>query len=627
MTPETKAFIEFATSVKQQYLIHWQIALDAQAAAEVRDSYTDVTDFLDELIGVIAKNNPKTNYLNQFLNDISTAVNYLPYRGETNNGFVKGNERVVAGNLKANLQNIKNLLSAMKFKLNFFKKLGFFNDNIVAIGANGSGKTSLSDRLKVYLSNNGVVIAAQRVLLVPIIDSVSNPSKTHSELKNIQTTDKKNKNPNNFHLLRDEFGIVLKNLISENNALGNDYRTKALELSKNGISIPQPPISNLDTTLRIWNSLITHRKISCHDGINIMVEWAKTEPYPIVEASDGEKVMLYLIAQVLQAPADGFIIIDEPEMYLHKTILKKLWDVLEKERNDCIFIYLTHDLDFATSRTIAKKVWIKSFIHPDSWEIESLPENELPESLLMELLGSRKNILFCEGEKGKIDEKIYNILFPDYTISPVGGCFEVINHTKAFNKIPNITTKAFGLIDSDHHPVDRLSRLKSHNIYHFKVAEVENLLLDEEFLRKLGSSILADIALIPNIKSDTVAELNKYKESQASNFITARIDYYFKDSNLKKGNTLVDLESNFAKFISEINIKELYNERIKELDDIISSSDYVKTISVFNNKGVNSCVQKHFKITDFTDRAIKLLQSDESTHAILLKYFPNELAK
>ena len=147
-----------------------------------------------------------------------------------------------------------------------------------------------------------------------------------------------------------------------------------------------------------------------------------------------KKLCYISLLKFLQAPSQGFIVIDEPEMYLHKTILKKLWDILESERNDCLFIYLTHDLDFATSRTSAKKIWIKSFTHPDKWEIEDIPTDEIPETLLFELLGSRKNILFCEGVKGSIDERVYSILFPELTIMPVGSCFDVINHTKAFNK-------------------------------------------------------------------------------------------------------------------------------------------------------------------------------------------------
>jgi hypothetical protein len=40
---------------------------------------------------------------------------------------------------------------------------------------------------------------------------------------------------------------------------------------------------------------------------------------------------------------------------------------------------------------------------------ETINNNELPEELLLELLGSYKKVLLCEGEVGG-DEKIYNIL-------------------------------------------------------------------------------------------------------------------------------------------------------------------------------------------------------------------------
>src|SRR5690606_4587480 len=75
--------------------------------------------------------------------------------------------------------------------------------------------------------------------------------------------------------------------------------------------------------------------------------------------SDGERVVFYLIGKCLQAPSKSIIIVDEPEIHLHKAIMSKLWNALEQERNDCLFVYLTHDLEFAISRTAAKKIWLK----------------------------------------------------------------------------------------------------------------------------------------------------------------------------------------------------------------------------------------------------------------------------
>jgi hypothetical protein len=341
--------------------------------------------------------------------------------------------------------------------------------------------------------------------------------------------------------------------------------------------------------------------------------------------SDGEKVMLFLIAQVLQAPKDGFIIVDEPEMYLHKTILKKLWDRLEFERPDCLFIYLTHDLDFATSRTTSKKIWIKSFTYPDTWEIENIPDNEIPETLLFELLGSRKNILFCEGEKGSIDEKIYNILFPHFTITPVGNCFQVINHTKAFNKIPNVNIKSIGIIDTDYHTEERIKSIKKENIYSYRVSEPENLLLDEDFLTRLSETILTDKSKIEKIKKEIIKELTTKKELQIANYLSNKVNYYFQNSHVKKGNELSSIIDNLQTFVNVVKLTDWYSEREKELNEIIESENYQLILSIFNDKGLKKIANKHFEISNFTERAIKLLQNDSSTHKLLKKYFPAEI--
>ncbi|WP_295799567.1 DUF4435 domain-containing protein [Mucilaginibacter sp.] len=625
MNEKTENFIEFVEKAKDEYLVTRKIAIDAKSDEKLLDFYDEINYFLKCLIDTVAKEDYKINYLNQFREDIQLSFNYLPYRGQPSNDFVFGNERHIVQELYNHKRELEEIFKALNFKLEFFKKLNFFNNNVVVVGANGSGKTSISNKFKEFMADNGVVISAQRILLVPTFNSVNNYSNTLNDLKAVQVRDKSNKNHENIAALQTEFEILLKNLISENNLLSNNYRIEAQELALKGEQIPPPSKSNLDKTIDIWNSLISHRKIECKDGMNIMVALDNGSRYPSVQMSDGEKVMLFLIAQVLQAPRDGFVIVDEPEMYLHKTILNKLWDSLENQRGDCIFIYLTHDLDFATSRITAKKIWIKSYFFPDKWDMEVIPENELPESLLMELLGSRKNVLFCEGEKGKIDEKVYNILFPNYTITPVGGCFEVISHTKAFNKIPNTNIKAIGLIDSDHHPTERLSKLRLNSVYHFSVAEVENLLLDEDFLKKLASNLMVNSEAIDSIKKDILKDLNAKKEIQAANFVSSRMDYYFKDSNVIKGNSLENLEANFSKFTGEMKIKESYEKRVEELSNIVKSNNYKMAICVYNNKSINIYVERHFKITDFTDRAIKLLQFDGTTHRLLLKYFPSEL--
>lgn len=615
-------------------IVNFQESLSKKVDTNITTSQTfeDVSKHLSILQDFVTNNELSANYISQFTNEINQTLNLFPYRNQISLEFIQPSQEY---SVKLALENqniaLENQLKLMQFNFDFFSKLGFFQNNVVAVGANGSGKTSLSNELKKYLPQNGVVIAAQKILIVPTFSGISNETSTNQRLIETQSADKTLKttystesNGNAYHIIANlglEFKVLLDNLLAERSSI----RNKFCDAINDGGTDTKVPQTKLDVALNIWNSLIQHRKIECADGINITLSGSGISSYEAFQMSDGEKVALYLIAQILQAPKDGFIIVDEPEMYLHKTILNKLWNILEKERQDCIFIYLTHDLDFATSRPTAKKVWIRSFIHPNHWEIENIPENELPEPLLLELLGSRKTILFCEGKKGSIDEKVYNILFPQYTITPIENCFAVINYTKAFNKLKGTTVNAVGLIDSDHHDNNRLEAIKSENIFSFSMTEIENLFLDESYLKLLVAQLLKDENTITLIKDEVINLLEKEKELQISNYVSAKINYYFKDSHVSKGNSLEDVKKHYMLFSDEVKIQEWYDKRLIELDEIISTKNYIKTLEVFNNKGLKSIANRHLKISDFTESSIRLLQFNQIAPTILLTHFPEEL--
>ncbi|MBC7488079.1 MAG: AAA family ATPase [Cytophagaceae bacterium] len=629
---EKQTFLESIEKFIIQLALHKQLAIDSEVNEHAIYLHNRAIDQLDKLKNKVLHSELKPNYINQFQNDVNQLANYFQYRGadsiDLSDLHIKDQ---VKNNIEVYSDNVERQLNQLEFNFGFFNKLGFFENNIVAIGANGSGKSTLSNELKKYLPKSGVVIAAQKILVIPTFSGISNVNSTNEKLQNNQNLDKTlrttystESNGNAYGILVQvggEFQILLDNLLAERSAIINIF---CHDLKNGGTNITVPD-TKLDKALLIWNSLIQHRTLECTDGINLTLKAIDKSVYAAHQMSDGEKVMLYHIAQVLQAPKNGFIIVDEPEMYLHKTILKKLWDILEKERQDCIFVYLSHDLDFATSRTTAKKVWIRSFSYPSTWEIENIPENELPENLLLELLGSRKNILFCEGDKGSTDEKLYNLLFPEYTVTPVGSCFSVMNYTKAFNKISNIIVRAFGIIDSDHHDLKRLESLKSDSIFSFSMAEIENVFLDEEFLKLIASKILVDESLVDAIKRDVLEALSKEIELQISNYVSTKINYYFKDSHVSKGNSLAEVEKNHKRFSDEIKIQEWFAQRRTTIEKIIEEKNYVKALSIYNNKGLRKIVNYHFKISDYPDRAIRLIQFDNSCHTILLNHFPQEL--
>jgi len=572
----------------------------------------------------------KINYRNQVIDDCLGIIDaFKPELGMDTKDIEEEQKPFIKDYYFDVLNNLNNALKIASFNLDLFSKFNFFNNNIVAIGANGSGKSTLSAKLKEYLPKSAMTISAQKLLIIPVFKNITNPNDTVKELKKSQSYEKSTRfilESDRSHspeadAIKNEFKFLLNNLLSENNTLNNKYVQSVREGE-----VCELPISKLFNAIDIWNSLIEHRVLDCSDGININLKSINSEnTYPAYQMSDGEKVVLYYIAHVLQAPQNGFVIVDEPEMYLHKTLLSKLWDILETEREDCIFVYLTHDLEFATSRNTAKKVWIKSFNHPDEWEIENIPSNELPEALLLKLLGSRKRILFCESESGKIDEKIYNLLLSDFTITPVKTCFDVINYTKAFNELPNRTAEAFGLIDSDHHDPDRLLSLQAQNVFSLNVSEVENLLFDEGFLRNFSKQMMCDEDVVSTIKSEVIERLSNTKELQVANYISAKINYYFKSSHVSKGNTRADVKEHYSRFTDNISIDDWHDTRETELQGIIDSKDYDRALCVINDKGLKAIANRNFNIGNFQEKALSYLQFNHSSHQHLLKHLPSEL--
>jgi len=621
--------VQIVEQIKSTLNHHIEISNILEIDEEKSKTYDEAESICDTITERLIKNNIKENYLRQLQQNFDNLLKQLPYRTQQNTEVFKIPQNQIR--YKTQLENSINQfgvqLEQLRFNFDFFNKLNFFSDNIVAIGANGSGKTSLANHLKGYLQNNGIIVSAQRVLNIPQFNTIQNPTKTLTQLKQYQQYDKTYKSEQSYGYLHNEFNIVLQNLLADNIADNNNFTKQALELAKRNEPIPNPGISKLIKTFSIWNDLIEHRIIETVDGINIVVK-TKDNPihYQAIQMSDGEKVILYLIAQILQAPKDGFIIIDEPEVHLHKTILKKLWNRLETERDDCIFIYLTHDLDFATSRNLAKKIWLKSYNPPQTWEIENIPSNELPESLMLELLGSRKTILFCEGEKGKIDENIYQLLFSDYTIMPVGNCTSVINYTRAYNKLPNTYTKAFGIIDADFHETAEISSLKEDYIFTYKVAEPENLFLNGDFLLLLAKQLMKDSVInIDSIKTDILSKFETDKELQISNYLSAKINYLYSASHVRKGNTKDKVSENLNSFNENIKIEDWFVERELEIDKIIAEKDYDRAILYYNNKGLKQIVSQQFKIADFQESSLRLLARNADAKKILLQYYPDEL--
>lgn len=530
------------------------------------------------------------------------------------------------------LSGINNLIEIYAF----YKALGFAQQNTVIVGANGCGKTSLANLLQKSLNiSDGIVIPAQKLLIFPSFANTPTYNSAQSHFDKYQksiyddkvTFDAQKMDDFEWQLTQkygSEMVKVLGMLLGQRQLRINQAASKY----SNDESVSKEDFRGiLDDVIEIWNQLIEHRTLFCNDSNQLKIKYGSII-YDAHQMSDGERVIIYLAGRVLFAPKDSIIITDEPELHLHKSIANKLWDLLENKRSDCRFIYFTHDLDFATSRN-CQKGWIKNFHYPNSWSIELIQENIIPEELLLKLVGSRKPVLFCEGKVNSPDKQIYEVLFPNYTIQEVDSCKNVINYTKAFNSIPGVSTKAYGIIDKDFRNSAQISKFEQEGIFTYGVSEIENLLISEEFLSEY-CKVKSETVDIEKIKEHVLSEFKNSIESQISLYLSAYIDFMFKECHLRKADTKEKVQENYNTFLSGIDIEETYKKRKEYLSEIIDSKNYKNLITVANHKGLTTKVAQEFGLrgrNEYIERAIQVIRRDLEAQNIIKNYFPDALTQ
>jgi len=246
---------------------------------------------------------------------------------------------------------------------------------MIFVGANGCGKTRLAVHIEDILSDRGHRISAHRALnLNPRVAKIGEREalfglRTGNPAVNAHISHKASSRWQQkaaVSLLND-FDFLIQALFADqgNMALATHNRNRAGDHT-----LAEP--TKFEKLAGIWERLLPHRKLVI-SGDDIRVSAADSAaPYPASEMSDGERAIFYMIGQALAAAADSVIIIDEPELHVHRSIMSKLWDELEAARQDCAFVFITHDLEFAASR-VAQKFVIRSFDLAPSWTLEEVP--------------------------------------------------------------------------------------------------------------------------------------------------------------------------------------------------------------------------------------------------------------
>ncbi|WEG73490.1 AAA family ATPase [Vagococcus intermedius] len=527
--------------------------------------------------------------------------------------------------LYTNLYNIKNQIE--KIKALFI--ISEVKDTIVIVGANGSGKSSFVSNLKDTSLPNLFVLPAQKYLFFSkdthnrhdvTIDSYQDI------LINTNQIDIGKKDSGSFELSR-TFTYPFSYLIT---ALVKEYADITTRRHRNEDKF-ENKIPLWDTLETIWNELIPNISFNIDSNDRTITINKNGQKYDINGLSDGEKCILFYIGNILIAPENSYIVVDEPETFLNPSIYNKLWDLLILERPDCQFIFTSHTMDFINNRTNSTYVWCKEFGYPDIFEMEVLDKNiDFPMTLLTELVGSRKKILFCEGDYDSWDNQIYSKLFLDnYYVKPVKGHKDVIQYTKGYNEIASLHgNTAFGIIDRDFFNNRAIEKHESNNILLLPYNEIEMFLLDENIINSVLKSTNSPeecTQKFENFKNEFFKKIETRKNVIILSMAKNHIDTLIEGSLVENFTSKDGISNHISMIPTKINVDQIYNEISEKITHLLNQKDYEQLLQVCNLKGeILNGLGNTLLDSNYAERAIKRIQLDGSLRDTLKsKYFKN----
>ena len=329
-----------------------------------------------------------------------------------------------------------------------------------------------------------------------------------------------------------------------------------------------------------------------------------------------------MIAQTFSAENDALIIVDEPELHVHRSIMSKLWDELEGARQDCGFVFITHDLEFAASRH-AQKFVIRSFAATPAWEIEPVPAAcEFSEEIATLILGSRKPVLFVEGTDNSLDLAIYRCCYPDWTIIPRGSCEEVIHSVVTMRRNAHLTrVTCSGLVDSDDYNAADAEHLRTLGIETLSVSEIENIVLLPSVSREIaleegyeGDNLESCLIELKQKVFDSLAREGA-KDSAVTRYCRRRIDRMLKKIDLSEAKDVAGITSEYNWQTSALKIADTAAQAMARIQEAIAQSDLPKLLANYDNKGLFAIASAHLKrnkVSDFASWLTRVLMNGKA---------------
>jgi hypothetical protein len=351
--------------------------------------------------------------------------------------------------------------------------------------------------------------------------------------------------------------------------------------------------------------------------IKVVIESAELKavredtPYSVAKMSDGERIALVLIAEVIAAPTGAAFLIDEPEVHLHRAIVVPLISSLMLQRPDCIFVIGTHELELVASCPESAVAVLRSCLWKGAvisgWEIDKIARTgEISEDVRVDILGSRRKILFFEGVATSLDTPLYSLMFPNASVRSKENCREVERAVSGLRAIEDMHhTRVFGMIDGDGMLQEQVLAFEAKGIYPLSVHSVESLYYAEEVLtaiakRQSETLGIDECSLLEEAKAKALKTLDG--DGITAHLASRIVERQIRDSLLGHLPNRADIISATQGDVS-VSIPNSYPAELAKLQLLLATADITKIISRYpvRESGLLGALAKGLKFPDRVD--------------------------
>lgn len=523
-----------------------------------------------------AYNDDYSRYTENYISMMESTFNSLKTAQlipEAKGGTLRTTKPIDSENILALLSDYHDKL----FGLRYLKFLSEEKKTVVFVGPNGCGKTTLLRNLINATGEDQIgYYPADRLL---VINDSYNPERDFATFsKSYQNADKYASDIDN----QSQAHYIVQQ-INQTITLFEKKRATEMDLYAKGKLRLEDSLT--EKILGIWNELIKDRILFSEGALKVQT-LGGTE-YPIKYLSSGEKSIFYFLACIFLKEKKSYYFVDEPENNLNPSIVSKLWDIIEKHREGSIFVYLTHDSNFVASRINSKLFWIEKYDGTE-WVYKPLPENDnLPQHLMVALVGNREPVLFCESQdEYKYDDIVFKMMFPEFKVIPAAGCDAVIAKVKAYS-IAGLPQKAFGIIDCDYKDQSYLEGQETDGIFHLPFFEIENFLFSEEIITGVIATFSRDKEnAFANLKSALKNDFISKKEQWIIRKIAFRLRETFFTGKIMRLKDFPELKVEYTSFSSSVDLDALHASYEAEVQRVIDADDYNTLLRYYDNKGI-----------------------------------------